>query len=107
MIKNRCNYRFYLSALFLILYCSLSAQTIITSPYSRYGVGDLTNNTNAWNFAMGGTAIGLRSPNHINLNNPASYTAFDSSSFVFEGGVVFNYVQLKTCLLYTSPSPRD
>jgi len=102
MIKNRCNYRFYLSALFLILYCSLSAQTIITSPYSRYGVGDLTNNTNAWNFAMGGTAIGLRSPNHINLNNPASYTAFDSSSFVFEGGVVFNYVQLKTNLEATS-----
>jgi len=98
MIKNRCNYRFCLSALFLFLYYSLSAQTIITSPYSRYGIGDLTANANAWNFSMGGTSIGMRSPYHINFINPASYTAFDSSSFVFEGGVIFNYVQLKTNL---------
>lgn len=98
MIKNRINYRFCLSALFLFLYYSLSAQTIITSPYSRYGIGDLTANANAWNFSMGGTSIGMRSPYHINFINPASYTAFDSSSFVFEGGVIFNYVQLKTNL---------
>jgi long-subunit fatty acid transport protein len=102
MIKNRSKYRFYLSALFLVLYCSLPAQTIITSPYSRYGVGDLSANSNAWNFSMGGNSIGLRSPNHININNPASYTAFDSTSFVFEGGAIFNYVTLKTNLQSTS-----
>jgi long-subunit fatty acid transport protein len=98
MIKNRFNYCFCLSALFLFLYCSLSAQTIITSPYSRFGIGDLTANANAWNFSMGGTSIGLRSPYHISFINPASYTAFDSTSFVFEGGIIFNYVQLKTNL---------
>jgi hypothetical protein len=98
MIKNRCNSRISLSVLFLFLYFSLSAQTIITSPYSRYGIGDLTANANAWNFSMGGTSIGLRSPYHISFINPASYTAFDSTSFVFEGGVIFNYVQLKTNL---------
>jgi len=102
MIKNHCNYRFFLSAIFLFLFCSLTAQTIITSPYSRFGVGDLTANANAWNFAMGETSIGLRSPYHINYNNPASYTAFDSTSFVFEGGIIFNYVQLKTNLESTS-----
>jgi hypothetical protein len=96
MIKNRCNFRSCLSALFLFLCCSLSAQTIITSPYSRYGIGDLTANANAWNLSMGETSIGLRSPFHINFNNPASYTAFDSTSFVFEGGVIFNYVTLNT-----------
>ncbi len=98
MIKNRSKTRFCLSALFLLLYCSLSAQTIITSPYSRYGIGDLTANANAWNFSMGGTGIGLRSSYHISFINPASYTAFDSTSFVFEGGVIFNYVTLKTDL---------
>jgi long-subunit fatty acid transport protein len=96
MIKKHCNYHLYLSFLFLLLCSSLSAQTIITSPYSRYGIGDLTANDNAWNFSMGGTSIGLRSPNHINFNNPASYTAFDSTSFIFEGGIIFNFVQLKT-----------
>jgi long-subunit fatty acid transport protein len=45
---------------------------------------------------MGGTSIGLRDPHHINFNNPASYTAFDSTSFIFEGGVLFNYVSLST-----------
>jgi hypothetical protein len=98
MIKNRCKSRFYLSVLFLSLYCSLSAQTIITSPYSRYGIGDLTANANAWNFSMGGTSVAMRSPYHINFLNPASYTAFDSTSFVFEGGIIFNYVTLKTDL---------
>jgi hypothetical protein len=96
MIKNRSNYYFFLSALFFFFNCSLSAQTIITSPYSRYGIGDLAANANAWNFSMGGTSIGLRSPSHINFNNPASYTAFDSTSFIFEGGVYFNYVSLST-----------
>jgi hypothetical protein len=98
MIKNRCKPRFFLSALFLLLYGSLSAQTTIISPYSRYGIGDLTANANAWNFAMGGTSIAMRSPSHISFLNPASYTAFDSTSFVFEGGVIFNYVTLKTNL---------
>jgi hypothetical protein len=96
MIKTRLNYRFFLFVLFLFIYSSLSAQTIITSPYSRYGIGDLSANANAWNFSMGGTSISLRSPYHINFNNPSSYTAFDSTSFVFEAGVLFNYVQLST-----------
>ncbi|MCX6246630.1 MAG: hypothetical protein NTW10_02750 [Bacteroidetes bacterium] len=98
MIKNRFDYRFYLTVFFAFLYCTLSAQTTITSPYSRFGIGDLSGNSNAWNFAMEGTGIGMRSPYHVNFINPASYTAFDSSSFVFEGGVLFNYIQLKTDL---------
>jgi hypothetical protein len=102
MRKTRFNNRFCLSVLLLLFSFSLSAQTIITSPYSRFGIGDLTANANAWNFSMGGNSIGLRSPYHINFINPASYTAFDSSSFVFEGGVSFKYVQLKTDLQSTN-----
>jgi hypothetical protein len=96
MIKNRFKSCACLTLLLLLLTCSLSAQTIITSPYSRYGIGDLTANANAWNLSMGGNAIGLRSNYHVNILNPASYTAFDSTSFVFEGGVIYNYVTLKT-----------
>lgn len=38
--------------------------------------------------AMGGTSQAMRSNLFVNPNNPASYTALDTNSFVFEGGVV-------------------
>jgi hypothetical protein len=73
-----------------------SAQIRIASPYSRYGLGDLSKNNNAWNFAMGETGYALRSPYHVNFLNPASYTAFDSVSFVFEGGFISDFVTLSS-----------
>jgi long-subunit fatty acid transport protein len=102
MIQKRGNLFFCLSVLLLCLSSSVFAQSRISSPYSRYGIGDLTDNTNAWNFSMGGTSIGFRSPYHINYINPASYTAFDSSTFVFEGGFIVDYVKLKTTLEATN-----
>ncbi len=48
---------------------------------------------------MGGVCLALRSPNFINFNNPASYTAFDTISFVFSGALVSNYSGLKTSSL--------
>ena len=36
---------------------------------------------------MGGVAVGMRDHRHINPLNPASYTAVDSLTFLFEGGV--------------------
>jgi hypothetical protein len=87
--------------LFLLLVFSFSfgmtrGQIRVASPYSRFGVGDLNQNYNAWNFTMGEISIGLRDPNHINFGNPASYTSFDSLSFVFEGGAMANFVRLKS-----------
>lgn len=45
---------------------------------------------------MGGLSIGTRDYFTVNVDNPASYTAFDSTSFVFEGGVQGHYTNLKT-----------
>jgi long-subunit fatty acid transport protein len=42
---------------------------------------------------MGGTAFGIRSSTFVNHSNPASYTAFDTTSFIFEGGI---YTQSST-----------
>ncbi len=72
------------------------AQTRISSPYSRYGLGDLQNNKYMRNISMGGVSYGFRSPNSVNYANPASYTAFDTTSFVFETGVNSSFVQLTT-----------
>jgi len=46
--------------------------------------------------SMGQLGIGTRSPYHINYANPASYTAFDSLSFVFEGGFNGEFVTLSS-----------
>ncbi|MEI7982878.1 MAG: hypothetical protein WCI71_14595 [Bacteroidota bacterium] len=90
------SFRFPLSiALFCLLFSlNLFSQIRIASPYSRFGIGDLSENNNAWNMTMGQTGFGFRSPYHINYLNPASYTAFDSLSFVFEGGFNGEFVTL-------------
>lgn len=88
-------------SLILLLLCgslTLNAQVRIASPYSRYGVGDLADVNNAWNLSMGQLSYSLRSPLHINFGNPASYTAFDSLSFLFEGGFSMEFVQLNSAL---------
>ncbi len=80
------------------LICSLTlySQIRIASPYSRFGIGDLSDNNNAWNNSLGQLGLALRSPYHVNYMNPASYTAFDSLSFVFEGGFNGELVTLKS-----------
>jgi len=82
----------------LVLTLTLSAQIRIASPYSRFGLGDLSTNNNAWNFSMGETSIGMRSTYHVNYVNPASYMAFDSLSFLFEGGFNSQFVTLSSNL---------
>ncbi|MFT0227769.1 OmpP1/FadL family transporter [Bacteroides thetaiotaomicron] len=63
------------------------AQNNTNSPYTRYGYGDLSDQSFGNSKAMGGIAIGLRDGSQINPTNPASYTAIDSLTFLFEGGV--------------------
>ncbi len=85
--------------LFILLsFLSIGAysQTNTYSPYSRYGLGDLAHEGLAFNRAMGGTGIALRLPNSINYLNPASYTAQDTMSFIFDFGLYSNYTQYKT-----------
>ena len=74
------------------------SQTNTYSPYSRYGLGDLAHEGLAFNRAMGGTGIALRLPNSINYLNPASYTAQDTMSFIFDFGLYSNYTQYKSSL---------
>ncbi len=73
-------------SVFLLSAFFTQAQTYISSPYSRYGLGDLFTHSVGQSQAMGGTFMGLRDPNHLNFNNPASYTSLDSLSFLFEMG---------------------
>ena len=63
------------------------AQNNTNSPYTRYGYGQLTDPGSANSKAMGGVAYGLRDNAQVNFANPASYSAVDSLTFIFDGGI--------------------
>lgn len=75
------------SALFIMGTVAANAQSSTNSPYTRYGLGELSDQAFAHNAAMGGIGYALRSSEQINVMNPASYSAVDSLSFMFDIGM--------------------
>ena len=75
---------FTVLALF-IAYIS-QAENGINSPYSRFGLGTLSDQNLAVNRQMGGLGYALRDKSYINLLNPAAISAADSTTMIFEGG---------------------
>ncbi len=65
------------------------------SPYSRFGLGVLNDQSQSANRAMGGLAYGLRTGNRLNMLNPASYSAIDSLSFLFDVGMSMQHGNMK------------
>jgi hypothetical protein len=63
------------------------AQNNTNSPYTRFGFGDISDTNAGEQRAMGGVAIGSRANYSINTVNPASYSAVDSMTFMFDIGV--------------------
>lgn len=57
------------------------------SPYSSYGIGDLSNGGTAYNQSMGGVGIATRNKRYISFINPASITCRDSLSFMADFGL--------------------
>ena len=75
--------------LFFVTFIMLTAstaqgQTGSLSPYSRYGIGDLTPQGFTHQAGMGGIGAALSTPYNINHTNPASYIA--DSVIVFDFG---------------------
>jgi len=75
--------------LFLLVAGTLSwhqanSQNGSTSPYSRYGIGDIISEGFTDQAGMGGLGAALASPFNINFTNPASYIA--DSIVLFEVG---------------------
>ncbi len=69
---------------------------LTTSPYSRYGLGDLESYSVGRSAAMGGATLASRYSLQINTANPASYTVTDSLNFMFEFGLQGNFTAYKT-----------
>lgn len=85
--------KYFQKVLYTVFILTLSIVSIgqnnTTSPYSAFGVGELANVAYGRNLALGGTGYGIRSSKYLNIKNPASLTAIDSLSFLFETGVNF------------------
>ncbi|OFX43158.1 MAG: hypothetical protein A2046_02985 [Bacteroidetes bacterium GWA2_30_7] len=84
--------------IFLIIISNLFSysQNSYFSPYSRYGIGDFADNNFGQAKAMGKSSIALRSKEHLNINNPASYSAIDTLNFIFEVGYFNKYTNYST-----------
>ena len=65
----------------------LLAQSGTSSPYSQYGLGVLTDQSQGFSRGMNGVGLGLRKGNIVNTLNPASYSAVDSLSMIFDMGL--------------------
>ncbi|HPV57589.1 MAG TPA: hypothetical protein PKW61_10710, partial [Tenuifilaceae bacterium] len=70
-----------------LAYISNSQSLNTYSPYSRFGIGIMPNRGFTQNLGMGGVSQAIRNPYGINYLNPASYSAQDSMSFIFDFGV--------------------
>lgn len=63
------------------------SQSVINSPYSRFGIGEINRNGFNNSKAMGGISTGLRKGNQINYMNPAAISSQDTMSFIFDIGI--------------------
>ena len=68
----------------LLMSVGLSAQNMTSSPFSRFAYGDLNENVPTGYRGMGGVGIGMRNNRAINPSQPASYTACDTLTFMFD-----------------------
>ena len=57
------------------------------SPYSQYGLGVLAEQSQGFSRGMNGLGIGLRNGKIANMLNPASYSAVDSLTMIFDVGL--------------------
>jgi len=74
--------KFLLFLSFFMFGVSCMAQNEINSPYSSFGVGNISPRTNNIISAMGGAGYALQNSYFINFKNPAAFAAFDSLSFI-------------------------
>ncbi len=86
---------FLLSTLFLT---NTASAQVTSSPYSRYGVGDIGAKGFGQNFSMGGTYIGMQNDTtqmfFINNGNPASYA--NMRLVTAELGAKYNRTELES-----------
>ena len=70
-----------------VMAVSSQGQNTTNSPYSQYGMGVLSDLSQGFSKGMNGASLGIRKGNVVNVKNPASYSAVDSLTFLFDAGL--------------------
>lgn len=81
----------FVAIVILALPSGMKGQDVTSSPYSRFGYGQLNTSVPTVLKGMGGVSIGMQSDKIINFSNPAAYAASDSLSFLMDMGVSVNW----------------
>lgn len=66
---------------------NIDAQSGTDSPYSQFGLGDIADQGVGFNKGMSGVGLAFRKGNEANTLNPASYSAVDSITMIFDAGL--------------------
>ncbi|HUS85964.1 MAG TPA: hypothetical protein VMW76_01895 [Bacteroidales bacterium] len=74
----------------------VTGQKLVNSPYSRFGPGTLEPQGVFKIRSMGGSGVAIRDPVSVNFLNPASFSAVDTNSFVFDFGLDYQVNYLVT-----------
>ncbi len=101
-------YKFFIVFVWAVFLCLLAnAQSFSLSPYSKFGIGDVTYNPYLPGLSMGYTSIAQRSNRYINSLNPAAATATDTMSFITDISIVGRTHHLKSGNLNNTQTNTD
>jgi len=78
----------------LFISSSAIAQNSTSSPYSYYGLGELSSNGSGNSISMGGTGLAYRGGGVLNIQNPAALAHVDSLKFIFNVGMAAKFTNL-------------
>ena len=87
----------FLTTIFCAVASGVFAQSDISTPYSRFGLGTISKNkVNTALQAMGGISNAVDGPYLLNNANPSSYAEMDSLTFLFDAGFYAKTVTYKS-----------
>jgi hypothetical protein len=82
-----------ITAIFISLFSiafTANGQKEVNSPYSRFNIGSLEAVGPFRSLGMGGIGTSFRDNSSVYFSNPASYSSFDTISFVFDFGLDYS-----------------
>lgn len=85
-MKKRISSSLLAVSISVVALAQSGTQSGTISPYSQYGLGVLADQSQGFNRGMNGTGLAMRSGTLVNTLNPASYSAVDSLTMLFDAG---------------------
>ena len=85
-----------LSFILIAFASDVFSQSNVSSPYSRFGIGNLSGNISTEQSAMGGSYVAFSSDNSINFNNPATYSSLKPKSLLFSTSLITQGNEIST-----------